>query len=252
MNCLEVREHLTEYSLGMLGADEARRIERHLEWCEGCRREGAELQEGLMPLAASLPQVDPPLQLEERIVTRVLEATGRWKTTSRRGVRALVASTLAAVMVALGALGWGVAERQKAVDVKLQAADQLAQARRIVRVLQSVGATPYFAALRPTSQSSEASGTVLVYSGREVEDFVLAQLVLPPGKGSEYSFQLTDRIGEVLSGGKLTKTNNANTWIFLDRTERNLSRGIGVLVLDSSGSAVLTGVMKPAPASSSP
>jgi Putative zinc-finger len=238
--------------LGTLDIEESRRVERHLDWCPGCRKEFAELQEGLTPIALSLVPLEPPRQLEERVVARLLTAAGRWKTTSRQGVRALVAATLAAVLVALGALGWAVAERQNAADVKNQAADRLAQAQDFAHFLQSVGATPYFSTLRPTSQISDASGTVVVYSARRVQDFVLAQLVLPAGKGSSYTFELTDRDGGILSGGKLTKTNNANTWLFLDRTGRNLSRGVNVLVLDASESAVLTGVMKPAAASPAP
>jgi hypothetical protein len=246
VNCLEVREYLTEYALGTLGPDEARRIERHLEWCEGCRKEVAELQEGVASLTVSLPPIQPPPQLEERLVTRILTAAGRWRPASRRGVRALVASTMAAVLVAVGALGWAIAERQNVVDVKQQAADQLAQANSFIRFLQSVGATPFFATLRPTSSESQASGSVTVYSGRNVEDFVLAQVVLSGGEDSSYTFKLADRRGRLLSGGKLTKTNNTNSWIFYDLTGRNLAQGVNVLVLDSSGSAVLTGVLKQA------
>jgi len=241
-----VRDHLTEYALGTLAPEDSRQVERHLEWCEGCRKEVTELQEGLTSVALSLPVADPPPQLEERVVTRILAASGRWRPVSRQAARGLVASTLAAVLVALGALGWAVAERQNAVDVKQQAADELAQANQFVRILQSVGATPYIAKLRPTSQNSQASGSVLVYSARSVKDFVLAQLVLPSGKGASYSFELTDRSGHILSGGNLTKTSNADAWLFLDRTGRDLSGGVNVLVLDSSGSAVLSGVLKPA------
>lgn len=238
--------------MGTLDIEESRRVERHLEWCEGCKKELAELQEGLTPIALSLAPVEPPRQLEERVVARLLTAAGRWKPASRQGVRALAAATLAAVLVAVGALGWAVAERQNAVDVRAQAADRLAQAQDFAHFLQSVGATPYFSTLRPTSQNSDASGNVVVYSARRVQDFVLAQLVLPSGKGSAYTFELTDRDGRILSGGKLTKTNDANTWLFLDRTGRNLSRGVNVLVLDASQTAVLTGVMKPAAASPAP
>jgi hypothetical protein len=246
MKCLDVREQLTDFVMGTLGPEEARRVDRHLEWCEGCRKEVAELQEGLAPISLSLDPVEPPRQLEERVVARLMAAAGRWKVTSRQGARALVASTLAAILVALGALGWAVAERQHVVGVKQHAADQLNQAKAFAHFLESVGATPYFSTLRPTSQSSEVSGSVVVYSAQSVKDFVLAQLVLPGGADESYSFELTDRRGAVLSGGKLTKTNNPNAWLFLDQTGRNLSRGVNVLVLDSSGSAVLTGVLEAA------
>jgi anti-sigma factor RsiW len=246
MTCLDLREHLTEYAVGTLDPGEARRVERHLEWCEGCRKEVAELQEGLAPLAQSLDPVEPPRQLEERVVARIMAASGRWRGVPRHGARALLASTLTAILVALGALGWAVAERQNVAGVKQDAADQLAQAKAFARFLESVGATPYFATLRPTSQSSEVSGTVVVYSARKVRDFVLAQLVLPGGEDASYTFELTDKQGTILSGGNVTRTNNPNAWLFLDQTGRNLSRGVNVLVLDGSGKAMLTGVLKPA------
>jgi hypothetical protein len=247
VNCLEVREQLTEYALGTLAPEEARRVERHLEWCEGCRKELAELLDGMAPLALTVPEANPPRHLEERVVTRLMAASGRWKGASQRGIRALVTATAAAMLVAVGALSWAIAERQNAVDVKQEVAGQLEQANNFIKALQAVGATPYTAVLRSTSGDSQASGTVIVYSGRSVNDFVLLQAVLPGKATASYSFELTDRTGHQLSGGRLAKTNNTDAWVFVDRTGQNLSHGVSVLVLDdSTGAAVLTGVLEPA------
>jgi Putative zinc-finger len=245
MNCLEIREHLAEFALGTLPPAEARRIERHLEWCEGCRKEATELREGATPMALSLPAVEPPPRLEERVVTRILAAAGRWRTASRRGVRALVASTAAAVILAVGALGWAIAERQNVGAVRAQAADQLAEVRQLVGALRDVGATPFQATLHSTDANSQSSGSVTVYSALGVKDFVLAQVVLVGHQSPPYSFELTDGRGDVLSGGPLVKTDNG-TWLFYDQTGRNLSRGVTVLVLDRSNTAVLTGTLSPA------
>jgi hypothetical protein len=240
--CLQIRELLTEFALGTLDPQDVRRVERHLEWCEGCRKELAELQEGLTPVALSLKAADPPPQLEEKVVARILSAAGKWRSSSRRGVRALVAATMAAILVAAGALGWAVAERRNVVDVKAKAADQLAEAKRFASVLQSVGATPYLATLRSTSSESQSSGSVIVYSGANLENFVLVQVVLSGRQESPYTFELTDRRGHVLEGGPLTKTNNG-TWLFYDRPRRNLAKGVTVLILNKSGEAILSGTL---------
>jgi len=244
VNCLAVRDQLTEYALGTLPLEEARRIERHLEWCEGCRKEVAELQEGLVPVAMSLRLAEPPPQLQERVVARVLAAAGRWSPGSRRVMRALVASTAAAVLVAVGALGWAIAERQNVGVVKQQAADQLAEARRFQQFLRSVGALPYGAQLHPTDRNSHSTGTVTVFSAPNVRDFVLATVVLTDRPSPPYRFELTDGRGHVLAGGNLVKTNNGS-WIFYDEPDTNLSRGVTVLVLDRSSAAVLTGTLIP-------
>src|SRR5436190_20219424 len=59
VTCLEVRERLTEYALGLLTKVDASEVERHLEWCAGCRKESAELEEGAARMALALPVIDP-------------------------------------------------------------------------------------------------------------------------------------------------------------------------------------------------
>ena len=55
MTCLQVRDRLTDFALGLLTTPEATEVERHLAWCPGCRREAAELHEGAVQMALALP-----------------------------------------------------------------------------------------------------------------------------------------------------------------------------------------------------
>ena len=120
MTCAEVRESLSEFSLGLLPGDELREIERHLEWCAGCRRESAELAEGVASVALSLPGAEPPASLEERVVEGVRVAAGSGRTGRHRGARVLAVAALAAAIMALSAVQWGIAQRHQAESAQVQ------------------------------------------------------------------------------------------------------------------------------------
>jgi anti-sigma factor RsiW len=70
MSC-EHREDAGAWVLGALPGDERERFAAHLAGCDACRREVAELQmvADTLPLAA--PQVAPPPELKERIMSAV-------------------------------------------------------------------------------------------------------------------------------------------------------------------------------------
>src|SRR6266702_4781886 len=107
MKCVEVRDRLTEHELGSLSPDDRRHVERHLEWCAGCRKEAAELAEGAETLALALPLDTPAPALEDRVVHEVLAAAGRRPHLARRRtVRALAVATLVAALLAVAAVGW--------------------------------------------------------------------------------------------------------------------------------------------------
>lgn len=241
MNCTGVRELLPDHVVGSLSATEARRVDRHLARCAPCRSERASLEESMSAVALALPPVDPPPNLGERIAARVT-AAGAEKTGSSTRVRALAAATMAAVLVAVGALGWAVAERGQ---VNVVRREQVENVKELTKALEAVGARPYLAELLPARQEKKGFGSVAIYSATRVNDFILVGVVLPDDNAPPYTVKAMDPKGRVLSRGTLSKTNNGD-WVFYESTQANLSRAISVSVMDRSGRAVMVGSIRPA------
>jgi anti-sigma factor ChrR (cupin superfamily) len=63
-------EHVAPYSLGELGAGEEA-FERHLKACAICQEELAGIEAALQALALSVPEVDPPAHLWQRLEQRI-------------------------------------------------------------------------------------------------------------------------------------------------------------------------------------
>ena len=63
-------EHLTDYLLGALSAEEVAELEAHLRHCRSCQEELASLSEVIVALTEDLPQTPPPPSLWESLAAR--------------------------------------------------------------------------------------------------------------------------------------------------------------------------------------
>jgi hypothetical protein len=244
VTCLEVRERLTEHSLGLLAAVDARGVERHLQWCAGCRKESAELQEGAEMLALALPPADPPAWLESRIVARIASATGSNRPPSRSRMRILAAATLTAVMLAVGATGWAIAERGEAQSIREATAEQIRRTEVLEKLIASLEGNPRVATLHPVLDA-QASGRVTIVSTPQERDLILASVYMSQPQGGRYTIELRDPAGRLLSRGELVEGNNG-TLIYFEYSGKNLSKGTSVTVLDPSGRPVMHGEVEAA------
>lgn len=252
MTCLEVRERLTEHALGLLAKVDASEVERHLEWCAGCRKESAELEEGAARMALALPVTRPPASLETRVVDRLRAVSGRITPGGRRRARVLVASTLAAALLAVGAMGWAVAERSQARTLKQTIAAKNAQITRIADALRSFQAShgKTLAADLLSAPGVEGSGSAVIFTSPGVQDQVVVGMVLPSHATGQFVVQLVDnrsaiKLGELEQGVE-------GDWFMWEQRNQDLSRVVRITVLDSASRTILSGTFQPHAAPSPP
>jgi hypothetical protein len=250
MTCLEVRERLTEHALGLLAKVDASEVDRHLEWCAGCRKESAELEEGAARMALALPVEPPPASLETRIVDRLRTASGRISPVGRRRARVLVASTLAAALLAVGAMGWAVAERRHAESLEAEVSAKQAQVIAFARALESFqGRGKTFRANLVPALGGRGGGSAVIASAPRQEDFVLIDVLLPGAKGP-FWFQIVNN-ESALKAVPLGRAAGGN-WIRYWRTKKDLSGAVSITVLDSNSKTILSGMFNPDAGAPSP
>jgi hypothetical protein len=243
VTCLEVRERLAEYALGLLPRAETVDVDRHLEWCAGCRKEAGELQEGAAAAALSVPLEEPPSALEHRVVERLRFAAGTaGPAHHRHRLRGLVAATLAAAILAVGAMGWAVAERQHVQTLQVLVQEKNIKIQDVEKVIQSFqgrGKTLEAALTPPAGQLG--SGTAVVFTAPRVNDLVLLEAVLLPDRVGPFVVQIVTEDGAIRVGN-LQHTTNGD-WIMFHYTEENLSGVLSVTILDGTSNAILTGIV---------
>jgi hypothetical protein len=248
MTCADVRDRLAEFALGVLSPDETAAIERHVEWCAGCRKEVHEMQEGLAGVALGLSQVEPHRALEERVVERVARAAGRRPAPSHRRGRVLIATTMAAVLAAFGAVGWAMAERQRADDIQAIRDRQREVIFGLQDLIEGLGGRPFAAELVPTRGGLGAGSAVIFHADNDA-DWALVEVALPDYRATPYTVRLLDDRGRTRLSGQLVESNN-NTLILYQQTGRELVDIVSVAITNRSGVKLLTGDVQPYPSSS--
>ena len=68
------RDMLQDFAFGCLDDTEAGRVRAHLAGCPACRGQVEELEQTLGSLALALPPMEPPADLEQKLMTRVTSA----------------------------------------------------------------------------------------------------------------------------------------------------------------------------------
>jgi hypothetical protein len=228
VTCLVVRDRLVERSLAALPPEDAADVERHLAWCAACRKEAAELDRAAATFALTLAPEAPAPGLEDRVVDAVRARadqggvpTGR---PSHRG--RLAAASVVAAMVAISALGWGVAMAGRAERASEKASAVTQQENAFSAFKRAIGTSVfepgnhvYLGNLAPTGGRAGA-GTALTLVSPSIPDIAMVTVA---GLAQNDAGALPYRV-----------------WLIEDDTGNRLPVGtpIGQDALDADGSAL--------------
>ncbi|HZD80256.1 MAG TPA: zf-HC2 domain-containing protein [Actinomycetota bacterium] len=253
MNCLSIREQLPEFAVGVLPPEERIDVERHLQWCAGCRKEAGDLGEAAATFGLALRPVDPPGELADRVVSSVARASA--KPGSKRRLRAVAASTVAAA-VAVAGLGWGAvmagrAERfgDRAVRAERQKAAALARFKDVLGphgLAQLPQDHTVLGQLAPVSPARVGSGWVLQLLSPAKLDFVMVILngIDAPPSDLPFQVQLRNAAGQTLNAGKITSLDaDGGAEAYRRFANKDLTGFTNVIVTDAHGDVVLRGTV---------
>ena len=239
----EVRELLPEHLLGTLEGPEDLEVRRHLRGCAACREERMKLEDGVSALSRAVHDQEPPEELRGRVL-RVLgeewREDGRVPATpvpatrggrERSPWRALAVA--ASVVVLVGSLAFGFAERQRASTA-------VAAAGSYQHLLDVLGGREFrIGELRP-AQGSTVHGQVLVYDGDASHGWASWAVVFAkvPDYQGEALATLLGADGESLELGPLHIENGEGTaWLV---THDELTDYDRVTITSPSGQVMAT------------
>jgi len=251
MDCVDVRDRLTEYALSLLPAPEVEPVERHLGWCAGCRKEAAELTGGAAAAGMSVAQAEPPAALEERLVREIREATGAGRTRSGRA-RSRTMIVIAATLAIFMGLGWW------ATFGDLQSSKQAQERSRINAInvgkrfdefLKSFTSTPQHR-VQPNDQLKDVQltpelntvggGKAVIFLSHHRDDWVLVYVGGLDPKAGPYGATLQSEDGTVLPVMRAEPDNGGGVALF-NQFPESLAKFNRIVVTDGRGHVVLTG-----------
>ena len=252
MNCIAVRDQLPELAVGVLPTGDEVAMERHLQWCAGCRKEAAELSEAAATFAFTLAPAPLPPGLEDRVVAEVGRAAARPRTGRR--TRTAIAAVIAAA-IAVASLGWGAvmagrAQRfaERAAQAEQERVQALNQFQELVDILpfQPRADETHLGQLAPTLAIQRGGGAVLQLVSPTRLDFVMVIVSGLPRDPSlaPYRVTLKDAAGRVLRGGTIAELDaDGGGQAFRQFRNTDLTGFTTVLVRDASGRLVLKGTV---------
>lgn len=234
MSCDEVREQLVDHLLGTLDEPVDLEVRRHVRGCSGCRREMTALGEGVGTFARAAHQVEPPPELEERLLSVLRDewAEAPAQQTPRRGFRRL--AWAAAVIALAGSLAWGYASNVRA-DRNERAAIKY---ETFLGVLG--GENVRVGVLRPVG-SQQLEGSAVLYDSKVEQSWVLV-LVRAPGMKGEARMTLSSPDGRTIElfPAEFGRGGEAAGWLV---TSSNLRPFDTLTIRDAGGVMIAEGTV---------
>jgi hypothetical protein len=208
VTCEQVREQLSEHTLGTLDEIEDAAVRRHLRACAGCRAELASLGEGLSMFASAAHDQEPPAELQARVMTILDE---EWKDTHipvpEAGRRLRSLAVAAAIVVAVGSIAWGVRAVHRA-NVAVEGS------RSYTNLLSTLGGKDFRVGVLMPAGSQVLEGSVVLYDSHVDQSWGLV-LVRAPGMSGTLSATLESSAGPAidLHPMEFDQEGDASTWL---------------------------------------
>ncbi len=246
LDCVDVRDRLTEYALSLLPASEVEPVERHLAWCAGCRKEGAELTGGAAAIGLSARAAEPPAGLDDKVVHRIRAAAGTARRSRRKGrARTRTTVILAAALALVMGLGWAttVARLQSAEKARNASQHQMSDvAEKFSKLTKELlrgheprsGDRARSFQLFPRGRQG-GGGWAMVYTSPSQRDWVLVVVGGLDPASFPYHVSLQSSDGEALSAGVLKPDSPGGGGYLFHRYARSLAKVNRLVVTDLHG-----------------
>lgn len=254
MNCIDVRDRLTERALGGLPPGDGQAIDRHLAWCAACRKEAGELDRAAATLAFAPAPSDPARELQDRVVENVRETARKRRPVPHRG-RSAVALSVAA-MLAVTALGWGSVMAGRAARFAESAAQEKRKTQTaIARFSELISSSEFnnpenqvfLGTLAASTRGGAAGGSALTLVSPTASDIAIVMVngLRPEGDGPlPFRVLLMSERGRTLQVGRIAALDSGGSATVLRRFDVDLSRYTGIEVRDRKGAIVLRGSVR--------
>jgi hypothetical protein len=243
MTCATVRERLAERSLGILSPGHATDVDRHIQWCAACRKEGEDLDAAAAVLAYATAPATPAPELEDRVALAVHQRASRGHLghgpTARRG--RLAGAAVAAAMVAVLGLSWGAVMAGKAAR-----SDQIAQQATQNKATIAAKNEVRIGRMAPPPNGTTGAGSAITLMSPTIMDMsvvMLNELPQPAAHTLPYAVWLTGPDLPRLAVGRIAHLDSGGDAILSHNFTGSLAAYQRVVVRDAKGKVVLSGTL---------
>lgn len=240
MTCDEVRELLPEHLLGSLEGPDDLEVRRHLRGCAGCRTDMARLSEGVQWFARAAHDREPPPALHERVTTTLEQEWSDADALRPDTRRAPWFGRAAVVLAIVVALGWGLAQMQRA-NVSAEDAESYRT------VLATLGGKEFRVGTLDKQIAHPLEGSVVLYDSHQGQSWGIV-LVRAPGVSGTAAVTLSTGDGAddtTIDAGTLEfqPDGDAATWLV---TSSDLTPYDHLTITASDGTELATAAIRPA------
>jgi hypothetical protein len=190
VKCEQVLDRLPDHTLGTLTDQDSAAVRAHLRGCAACRSDADSLDTGLLMFANAAHEVDPPKELEERVMSVLAEEWADTPTIESRRARppklAPWLAVAACLALLVGALAWGMNTNRSLTRTRDTVAALQGDANAYQDFLHSLGGTAVRTAVLKPPPGSAVTGTAVLYDSDIGQSWVLVLARQPTAGGKAF------------------------------------------------------------------